>query len=351
MKSEQLTAVRRSPALTAAKAFAKDVAAGLGGPCKSLPSVYLYDKTGSYLFSRITELEEYYLTACEFEILQKAQAQIARFMEKTPFSLIEFGAGDGRKTAVLIEHFLTKKLKFEYAPIDISEEAMRELDSRIKGNLLFDGLKMREVIGDYFGGLRRAASRGPSRKLVLLLGSTIGNFSQDKALALLRRLRAALKPGDFVLVGFDLKKDVAVMERAYNDSQGVTARFNLNVLRRINAELNANFNLDAFSFQSGYDGSSGAIESWLVSKKNQSVSVEALQMSFSFKKGEKIHTESSYKFSNAQISRLAGDCGFSVASQWYDSRNYFADSLWSTNKLPGRAIRQAPVSGARWIIA
>jgi dimethylhistidine N-methyltransferase len=306
--------------------FARDVLEGLTRTPKSLPSKYFYDEEGSRLFRQIMELPEYYLTRCESEILQNHRQELAGLLAGGRFNLVELGAGDGRKTKVLLEHFLDEELDFRYVPIDICEAAVKDLVGNLKQ--CWAHLSSVGLTAEYFEGLRWLSERKEQRNLVLFLGSNIGNFNQDEMRVFLHNVREALNEGDFLLIGFDLIKDVPLIEKAYNDSQGITAQFNLNLLRRINRELGGNFRPDRFRFFSQYDRFSGAVVSYLISGRKQIVEVERLNRSFTFEDGEPILTERSQKYLELEVVRLAQETGFAVVRQMKDQRGYFLDSLW-----------------------
>jgi dimethylhistidine N-methyltransferase len=310
--------------------FALDVLNGLANEPKAIPCKYFYDDEGDRLFRCITELPEYYLTNSEYEIFQKHKNEIARALDVDEFNLIELGAGDGMKTKVLLEHFYRIGLSVTYIPIDICESAIINLIQSFKDcriDIIIDGL-----VTDYFRGLKWLSQTGDQRNVVLFLGSNIGNFTASESRLFLHKLRSAMNTDDFLLMGFDLKKNITVLNNAYNDTQNVTAEFNLNVLRRINDELGGDFNTNAFNYYSGYDVRTGAIESYLVCKKAQTVHVDALNQSFSFKKFEAIHTESSHKYLKSDVKKMAESAGFEIIRNFSDSRNYFIDSLWCARK-------------------
>lgn len=312
--------------------FALDVLEGLSQYPKRISSQYLYDDAGSRLFGRITQLEEYYLTRCELEVLERSGGDLARLLPRDePFNLIELGAGDGVKTSVILGQFLDAGLKFEYFPVDVSEEAMRCLMGNC-GNYAGGRLSVTGVVGEYFDALGRIGGIDGRMNLILFLGSSIGNFDCGAALRFLRRLWNSLNPGDLALIGFDLKKDIAVLERAYNDPQGVTAEFNLNLLDRINAELGGDFRRDKFIFHSRYNVTLGAVESMLVSTRPQDVHVKELSRTFHFEEYEGIHTEWSHKYLLGDIGEIAEKTGFAVIKNFLDTRGYFADSLWRVGK-------------------
>ncbi|MDY6933194.1 MAG: L-histidine N(alpha)-methyltransferase [Spirochaetota bacterium] len=311
--------------------FAKDILFGLSQPQKCLPSRYIYDTQGSKLFQQIMELPEYYLTQCETEVLHRHKDTITDFFESNSFNLVELGAGDGKKTKILLSHFLENNLDFQYVPIDISETAIHELLDEL--NQEFCELESRGLVAEYFEGLNWLSNLNHRCNVVLFLGSNIGNFKPFEARDFLLCLWNALNDGDYVLIGLDLKKEIEMLLGAYNDSQGITAKYNLNILDRINYELDGNFDLDNFEYYCTYDVSCGAIHSFLVSQREQTVSIGALNRMFHFEAWEAIHTESSYKFLEKDFSTLAEETGYEVIGNLYDSRRYFVDSLWQVNKM------------------
>jgi dimethylhistidine N-methyltransferase len=317
------------------RAFALDVLEGLSQRPKRIPSVYLYDKKGSELFRRITSLEAYYLTQSEQEILTVHKEEISQSLPRQSFNLIELGSGDGRKTVLLIDHFIKKQLQFEYITLDISPESVNGLTLSLE-QMFSPGLKVTGIIAEYFDGLKWLSNKNRSRNLTLFLGSNIGNFDYQAARRFLRHLWDCLKPDDQLLIGFDLKKDIGTLNRAYNDPEGVTREFNMNLLDRINRELGGEFDREKFIYYSGYEVTTGAVESYLVSTKRQEVLIRDLDAVFPFEAWEPIHTESSYKYLENEIFCLASETGFEVQKDFFDARRYFADSLWRVIK-PGTA--------------
>jgi dimethylhistidine N-methyltransferase len=311
------------------RAFAEEVAEGLSRSPKRLPCKYLYDAEGSRLFQEIMELEEYYPTRCETEILDRHKGDICETIGNDDFNLVELGAGDGAKTKILLRHFLDQGLRFRYVPIDISASAVEGLTRDLEQE--FRGLTVEGMATDYFEGLAwlsRPSNGSRKTNLVLFLGSNIGNFAPHESCAFLSSLRSSLNTGDYVLVGFDLKKDLDTLLLAYNDRKGVTARFNTNILHRINSELGGHFVPSRFEYYSTYNPHSGAIESFLMSTREQSVFIELCGRAFSFARWEPIHTESSYKYLERDFARLARENGFRPVASFCDSRRYFADTLW-----------------------
>jgi L-histidine Nalpha-methyltransferase len=311
--------------------FAIEVLVGLSETPKRLPSRFIYDDLGSELFERICDLEEYYPTRLELSILERYKDEILALVGDGPFNLVDLGAGDGRKTRVLLEHFEAAGADFRYVPIDISEGAMRALVGSLRESL--PTLRVEGLVSEYFEGISWLAEQAPERRnLVLFLGSNIGNFSMPQARAMLLRLWEATRDNDLVLIGFDLKKDIEALLAAYNDEQGVTAAFNKNVLGRINRELGGAFDLEAFRHFSTYNVFSGAMESYLVSLSEQTVAIEALRTAFRFKPWEPIHTEYSYKYLVSDVEALAGNVGFAIERHLFDEQRWFLDSIWRVEK-------------------
>ncbi len=308
--------------------FAADVLRGLSGAPKTLSSKYFYDDEGSQLFQEIMNLPDYYLSRAELEIFQSQTTEIfAAFTEENEtFDLIELGAGDGTKTAVLIDCFLRQKTEFTYTPIDISQEAVDELTEKFK--LEFPRLSIRAKRGDYFRILETLKTASDKPKIILFLGSNVGNFSREQAVDFFRNLRAVLNETDLLFVGFDLQKDPRVISKAYDDAQNITAAFNLNLLARINRELGADFDLNKFSHYAVYQPLECAARSFLISRQSQTVEIKALNKSFEFVAWEAIFMEISQKYNLEMIEDLARASGFQTARNFFDSQNYFVDSLW-----------------------
>lgn len=303
--------------------FLHEVWEGLSGSEKSLSSKYFYDDRGSEIFQEIMGMPEYYLTRCEFEIFSLQSESIGRSLDfDGPFQLIELGAGDGSKTFKLIEGFQKVGLQFEYLPVDVSAGALTSLET----SLLSSGLKVeyRLMEGDYFEVMNSLGSDVPA--LYLFLGANIGNYNQEQAQTLLKKIQANMKPGDMLLTGFDLKKNPMLVQQAYADPHGITARFNLNLLSRMNRELGADFKLDQFEFYSNYCPDTGEVKSYLVSLKAQEVQIGG--KSFKFDRFELIYTELSKKYSLNEIENLASATRFQVKNHFLDCQHYFTDSLW-----------------------
>jgi L-histidine N-alpha-methyltransferase len=306
--------------------FRKEVLAGLRAEPKQLSSKYFYDADGDRLFQQIMELEEYYLTRCELEIFQLHASDLgnAFSVANSCFDVIELGAGDGLKTKVLLRELLNANSNFRYVPIDISEHALRGLQSSLKKEL--PELTVSPVQGDYLTALGKLPEPAAQRRVVLFLGSNIGNLNHEIAQDFLSQLRAKLQPGDMLLIGFDLQKDPKQILAAYNDSKGVTSNFNLNLLTRINRELNADFEVESFKHFPLYEPSTGEARSYLLSTRAQTVKIDGEQIGFNA--WEPIHTEISRKYTREQIEKMATDAGCKIVRHFTDSKGWFIDSLW-----------------------
>ncbi|AKD57275.1 methyltransferase [Spirosoma radiotolerans] len=309
-------------------ALADEVRTGLQTTPKRLSSRFFYDAEGSRLFAEIMHSPDYYLTRSEYEILETHKADMLRQFSpgNQPFELVELGAGDGLKTKILLGFFESQKADFTYAPIDISADALDGLVADVRRQ--WPDLQVNPRHDDYFSALELLSQETDNRKVALFLGSNIGNFAPDDAVDFYQQLHDRLQPGDIVLTGFDLQKNPAIIHTAYNDREGLTKAFNLNLLRRINRELEANFDLDAFDHYETYNPENGEARSYLVSQKVQTVTIKALDMQVPFQPGEIIHTEISRKFSRTQIEQLAQQTGFSVTAWFTDSQGYFADVVF-----------------------
>jgi dimethylhistidine N-methyltransferase len=329
-----MTAANKSAVLVSP--IAEDVLRGLTARPRRLPPKLFYDAVGSRLFDEITETPEYYPTRTERAMLQDFAGEMVRQAGKN-LTLIELGAGSASKTQLLIHALLRRQLRAEFYPVDVSSSALQGALASLNGH--FPRLRVLPIVADYthrlpdldsFAGRnspggRRSSSAG--RKLVLFLGSTIGNFEPEEAEAFLKNVRRSLKPGDALLIGFDLIKNAEVLNAAYNDAAGVTARFNKNMLARINHELGGTFDLDAFEHVAFWNRRKSRIEMHLESVYEQTVWIEDLGRGFHFEQGERIHTENSYKFNMTSIRRLLRRAGFKLEKSWTDSKGWFCEAL------------------------
>jgi L-histidine Nalpha-methyltransferase len=311
------------------EAFGLEVLEGLSAQPKAISAKYFYDDIGSELFQKISQHPDYYPTKTEFSILQQYAAHIAEIVQESEIDIIELGAGDGHKSSLIIDGFLSKGCKVNFYPIDISEKAMQLLGENLA---ITDSLDIHGVIADYFHGLSHLKKISTNKKLVLFLGSNIGNFNAAESQDFLAKLWLALNDKDHVLIGFDLKKEPTVLNRAYNDSDGLTQAFNLNLLNRINSELGGDFDATQFQHYGFYNPMRGTMESYLISLVEQEVSITSLEKSFHFEAFEAMHLEYSHKYSPAAIAHLAHNNGFQVEQHFSDEKRYFIDALWQVTK-------------------
>jgi L-histidine N-alpha-methyltransferase len=305
--------------------FAVDVLEGLSSTPKRLSSRWFYDEIGDELFQQIMSMPEYYLTCAEYWILEHYANEIIHQLPKR-FQLLELGAGDGKKTKLLLNEILRSDYSVNYFPIDISENALNKLNASLK--IEYPNLNTESIQAEYFTALKSAILNNSEQKLILFLGSNIGNLNYLQSLDFFKQLFDSINPGDFVLTGFDRVKDPEIILQAYNDKNGITAKFNLNLLNRINRELDANFNIDAFYHQPEYDDETQAAVSFLVSKTDQTVNLKKLNKSIEFKSNERIHTEISRKFTLENIQELADNSGFRMIKNYHSQHAEFTDSLW-----------------------
>lgn len=306
-----------------------DVLAGLRSHPRSLPSRYFYDDRGSRLFQWISRLPDYYLTRVEREILERSGDAIVEPMGDGSCTVVDLGAGDGHKTHRLLRRLLCRPAGVTYAPVDLSQAALDEATARVGGEL--PGVSLRPVRAAYGRALRLLAGQpGLGPKLVLFLGSSIGNLEHAAARSLLGQLRAAMRPADHLLVGFDMVKPLPPLRRAYDDVQGVTRAFNFNLLVRLNRELGATFDLEAYRHVVTWDPVRPAMESWLESTSAQSVRIG--RSTFTFEMGERIRTEISCKYRDQQITDFAADAGFTEVGRFADPARWFVDALWRARR-------------------
>ena len=306
--------------------LAADVRSGLGGPGqKTLPSRYLYDDLGSALFEAISFLPEYGLTRADERIV-RAHAREMAAMLPPPVVVAELGSGSGRKTRWILEA-LARLKPTVYYPIDISSAALQRCAVELGG---LASVCVEPIEDDYLGGLTTVTSRRKTneRLFLLFLGSTIGNFERDKAQEFLGEVRARLLPGDAFLLGTDLVKPPAALLAAYDDPLGITAAFNLNLLRRLNRELDADFDLALFEHEARWDAAEKRVDMHLVARRAHKVRIRALDLGISFRVGESIWTESSYKYDPDEPVRIARGTGFDLVEQWRDLDWPFAETLF-----------------------
>jgi dimethylhistidine N-methyltransferase len=316
MTSLALDLLRSDTEQDARAAFARDVVAGLTAPRKTLRAKYFYDEEGSRLFEQITQLPEYYPTRTEMGILKKHGPAIAQLIPAGA-ALVEFGSGSSVKIRTLLRAL--DKLEV-YVPVDISGDFLAGEATALQGD--FPALQVRPVIADFTRPFGLPAQADRRAKVGFFPGSTIGNFEPSEAERFLRHAARVLRPKSHFIVGVDLLKDPEILHAAYNDAAGVTARFNLNLLARINRELGADFDLDAFEHRALFNGEQSRIEMYLVSRARQHATVCGRRIDFTA--GETIHTECSYKYTLAGFAALARRAGWTTLQSWTDERDYFS---------------------------
>lgn len=295
--------------------LAADALAGLSQRPKRLASQYFYDDRGSRLFERIMRLPSYYPTRVEAALLRRHAGDLLQALvpDRAPIELLELGCGDGRKTLALCRAWLKAGAELVYRPMDISSQALDQLASRAARQL--PALALHPLCGDYFQTW--PIPRARRRQVALFLGSNLGNFTEPEALRFLRRIRAHLRAGDHLLLGLDLRKDPHTVLAAYDDPEGITAAFNINLLRRLNTELGMDFVLREFRHYASYCPLQGVARSFLVSQRRQRVHSTVLGRDFEFEAGEVIHTEQSQKYERAGVTAMADHAGFEVGA-WFE---------------------------------
>ena len=324
MTGDSLTAPQQLAPTESADLFT-DVIAGLSSNPRTLPCKYFYDARGAALFQDICELPEYYITRTEIDILAQNRTDIAAQLGPN-IELIGLGTGAGTKTRILIEALDNPAV---YVPVDISEKQLRQSTALFRK--IFPKLEILPVCADYLQPVvLPSPTKKPARNVVYFPGSTIGNFEPDEALQFLRRVANVSRDNGGLLIGVDLKKRRDVLEAAYNDRAGVTAQFNLNLLERVNRELGANFDLECWRHRAIYNSKAGRIEMHLISDLDQFVHIE--QHKFHFRRGEKIITEFSYKYSPDEFAALAGKAGFNFIRMWTDAADLFGLFYFSCSR-------------------
>lgn len=305
----------------------RDVLEGLSAPRKRLPSYLFYDQHGSALYEQITELPEYYPTRTERKILETHADEIVALAaegSEKPLQVVELGAGTASKTQIILQAVVARQRRCVFLPIDVSAAALDEAQARLRAQL--PAVEVRPFVGHHQDAFQTIQQLGP-RRLVLFIGSSIGNFEDADAIALLRGVRRSLTPGGALLLGTDLRKSPEILIPAYDDAQGVTAAFNKNILAHLNRELGAHFDLDAFRHVALWNEGQSRVEMHLESLRAQRVRVEGLDRSFLFEAGERIHTESSIKYDDERVDGILGACGFRRRRTFTDPRGLFAVHL------------------------
>ena len=309
------------------KSFAEEISYSLNKNSKSINPKFFYDRKGSKLFESITSLPEYYPTRTEISILKKLKHDLPSYLDKN-MNLVELGSGASVKTRLILDIFTKLQAKTEYFPIDISEILTESSEQLLKD---YDSLHITGIIDTYEGGLEFLKTYDDKKNLILFLGSSFGNFTPDDGKLFLKKIFSTMNSDDLFLIGLDLVKDKNILESAYDDSQGITAKFNLNVLSRINDELDADFDLDNFSHYSIYNEADQRIEMNLKSLVSQSVIIAKSNLSLNFDENELIHTEYSHKYHVSQIKNLLINVGFKIKHVWLDEQKHFSLTLVSKN--------------------
>ncbi len=310
--------------------IAEEVYEGLTRTPKSLPPKLFYDAAGSTLFQEITRVPEYYLTRTESCILEMHAAEIARALDPGT-SVIELGAGSGEKTGVLLRALGRRNLRVHYFPVELSPTAVIEAKRQLEAQFAF--LRVQPIVADFCAHLRFIRRVAPPR-LLLYIGSSIGNLDEDQAQHLLSAVRGQLDPGDTLLLGMDLVKDVSRLLAAYDDAQGVTARFNKNLLARINRELGGQFDLKSFRHLAVWNAAQSRVEMYLESLREQEVRIDLLGLRLRFDAGERIHTENSHKYTVARGRAMLQAAGFEVVRTFTDQQSWFAVHLGRARSTP-----------------
>lgn len=307
--------------------FQLEVETGLSDFPKHLSSKFIYDERGDKLFQEIMAMPEYYLTRCEFDILEGHTAAIAEsFNDKKGFDLIELGAGDGKKTKILLRYLSDKKFDFTYLPIDISQHALDDLETSLKSEL--PEMKVVPQQGTYFKTLDRLASYDARKKVILMLGSNIGNLLHAEAIGFLKNIETSMNKNDLLFIGFDQKKNPQQILDAYNDKAGITDAFNKNILVRINRELGGDFDVDSFMHWEAYNPETGTAKSFLVSKIEQEVRIEQCGMNVHFDPWESIHTEISQKYDDSVVEWLAKEAGLKIDTWFTDKKKFYKNYVF-----------------------
>lgn len=309
--------------------FKKEVLEGLSSFPKYLSSKYFYDKKGDKLFQEIMAMPTYYLTKCEFDIISTNTREIGELFRdrENGLDLIELGAGDGKKTKVLLKYMVENNFNFVYKPIDISENAVELLTQNLASEM--PNLSVDAEIGEYFQVLERLKVFDKRKKVIMVLGSNIGNLRHPKAIEFLSKLKDTMLPDDLLFMGFDQKKNPQTILDAYNDNEGITAAFNKNILTRINRELSGNFDIEKFTHWESYNPETGTAKSFLVATEAMDITIDKLDTTIHFNKWETIHTEISQKYNDEVVGWLANQAGLKIESVFADERRYYKNYAFS----------------------
>ena len=307
------------------KTFVQELSSSLNQKQKSINPKFFYDEKGSKLFEEICELPEYYLTRTEINILTQLYEKLPPHLNGD-FRLVELGSGSAKKTRMLISILEKLQRHVEYFPIDISN-ILKDSSKKLRDD--YENLRVTGIIDSYESGLEFLKHYDQKNNLIIFLGSSFGNFSYENGLTFLQKINSSMKKSDLFLIGLDLVKDKTVLERAYNDSQDVTAKFNLNVLSRINSELDSDFNIRKFVHHAIYNESQSRVEIYLRSLENQTVNISKASMTLQIKQNELIHTENSCKYTIPKIKEMLSTTGFQIRDVWYDEKQHYCLVLFS----------------------
>lgn len=301
------------------KSFSEEVIFGLSLKNKVIHSKFFYDIRGSYLFDKICSLPEYYLTRTEIKILNDIREELTMILG-SGYQLVELGSGSATKTRIILDVLDKIQSKIEYFPIDISEILTESSEILLDS---YSNLHITGIIDTYEGGLQFIEEHDDKKNLIIFLGSSLGNFAETDAICFLKQLNMTMKKSDLFLIGLDLVKDKKILDKAYDDSQGITSQFNLNVLQRINDSLGGNFDLNKFEHHAFYNSEQQRIEMYLKSKLNQTIHLSKTNIDIKFNKNELIHTEYSHKYTIPQIKKMMNQCNFKINDIWFDSNQYY----------------------------
>ena len=309
------------------KTFSEEISSSLNRSSKFVNPKFFYDKKGSKLFEKICLLPEYYPTRTEISILENLKKNLPPFINDK-FRIVELGSGSSVKIRLILDIFVKLQEELEYFPIDVSEILTESSEELLRD---YSNLRITGIMDTYDGGLQFLKDYDETKNLILFLGSSFGNFSPDDGFEFLKKIYSTMKSNDLFLIGLDMVKDKSILESAYDDSQGITAEFNLNVLSRINDELDGDFNLQNFKHSITYNEKYNRIEMYLKSLVNQSVVLSKPNLVLNLKKNELIHTEYSHKYQISQITDLFTQTGFEIKQMWFDEKKYFSLTLLSKN--------------------
>ena len=305
-----------------------EVQKGLTDYPKHLNSKFIYDKNGDRLFQDIMAMPEYYLTDAEMEIISTYKKNIGELFRdrENGLDLIELGAGDGKKTKVLLKHMAENQFNFTYKPVDISENAVFSLTKTLAEEL--PDLETEPIVGEYFESLERIQNLNERKKVILFLGSNIGNMEHSQAIDFLGKLNELMNDDDLLFLGMDQKKDPEIILNAYNDKTGITAAFNKNILERINSELDANFDVSKFKHWETYNPESGTAKSYLLATEATEVYIDALSLKVSLAAWESIHIEISQKYDDKAAAEIAELSNFEIVKTFTDSKDYYKNYVF-----------------------